>query len=332
MKRAGQEVADLEPIDLVVSIINYRTAALTCACIRSVVPQIAGRAAHVVVVDNASGDGSADEIADWIESEGVGDCVTLIRSPRNSGFSGGHNQAIAAMEARAYFILNSDAYLRDGCIQALCSALANNADAGLIAARLEDEDGTVQTSLFRVPDCWSEVIRAAQTGPVTRLLKRHDQPLEMVSNPAEIGWASFAAIVIRREVFERIGPMDEGYFLYFEDTDFCVTAARSGFAIRYANNARVVHHRGGSAPVKTLSAARKRLPAYYYASRTRLFYKTHGRMGLLAANLGWHLGRIIAALRILVGGSYPRSHAHEARDIWTNFLNPLGDPKAPDGT
>ncbi|WP_417250397.1 glycosyltransferase family 2 protein [Celeribacter sp.] len=321
----------LEPLDMVVSIINYRTAALTCACLATVVPQVRGRAARVVVVDNASGDGSDDEIADWIAREGAGDCVTLIRSQRNSGFSGGHNQTIEAFNARAYFILNSDAYLREGCIDALMVALEAHPRAGLIGTRLEAEDGTAQPTFFRMPGAMSEMIRAARTGFVTRALRRFDLPLPNPPQSAEIGWASFAAIVVTRQVIEAIGPMDDGYFLYFEDTDYGVRTKRAGFDIAYAPDARVVHYCGGSSPVESLNAARKRLPAYYYASRTRLFYKTHGRMGLLAANLAWHAGRVIAAARVLVGGSYPRANENEARDIWTNFLDPLGDPKAPSG-
>ena len=126
-----------------------------------------------------------------------------------------------------------------------------------------------------------------------------------------------------------IGPMDEGYFLYFEDSAYCLRARRAGWQIVHAPAARAVHLRGGSAPVKRLAAARHRLPGYYYASRTRFLYQAHGWAGLLAANLGWHLGRMLAWCRLLAGRDVPRAAAGEGRDIWTNFLDPLGDRLAP---
>lgn len=319
-------------MELVVSIINFRTAELTCACIDSVVPQARNLDAKIVIVDNASGDGSDDVIEEHISQNDLGDQVMLIRSPSNEGFSGGHNQAISAIEAAFYFVLNSDAIIRDGCLAELLEKARIQPKTGLFAPRLEHEDGTVQTSCFRTPGPLSELIRAANTGAVTKLFRGSDQPLPHPHISQDIGWVSFAAVLLRRETIEDIGQMDEGYFLYFEDTDYCVQATRGGWGIEYVPNARVVHFRGGSAPVKTLHAARKRLPAYYYASRSRVMYKTHGWLGLLAANLLWHFGRGIAAIRPLLGASYPRANANEGRDIWTNFLSPLGDRRAPKGS
>ena len=147
--------------------------------------------------------------------------------------------------------------------------------------------------------------------------------------PAEIEWASFACIVVRREVVEAIGPMDEGYFLYFEDAEYCLRARRAGWRIAWVPDAVAVHFRGGSGPVKALAAARKRMPAYYYASRTRFLYQAHGRLGLWAANAAWFAGRGIAQLRRLVGRAVPRANAAEARDIWINARTPLGPRRAP---
>ncbi|MEN8838226.1 MAG: glycosyltransferase family 2 protein [Celeribacter marinus] len=321
----GDEAARATAFEVVVSIINFRTADMTLACVQSVLCQIGHLHAHVVVVDNASNDGSVEKIEAWIAAQPNGAPVSLIRSADNSGFSGGHNQAVSAFNSKLYFVLNSDAVLREGCLEQLIKQAQIQPKAGLFAPRLEGEDTQVQTSCFQNPTPVSELIRAAQTGYVTRLFARYDQPLSMPPVATDIGWASFAAIMIRREVIESIGLMDEGFFLYFEDTDYCIAAARAGWSIAYVEPARVVHFRGGSAPVKKLGAAGKRLPAYYYASRTRLFYKAYGWHGLVAANLLWHVGRCIAAARVLVGGSYPRAVAYEARDIWINVRTPLGD-------
>lgn len=321
------------PFDLVVSIINFRTAQMTLTCVQSVLADLAACAgtvsAHIVVVDNASGDGSAEEIAAWIDSQPADLPVTLVRSATNSGFSGGHNQGITAREARFYLVLNSDAILRPGFCQTILEAAENDPKAGLFAPRLEYDDGEQQISCFRIPTPASELIRGAATGPVTRMFKGYDVPLSMPPEPDQIGWASFACILLRDEMVRQIGLMDEGYFLYFEDTEYCLRARRAGWEIRHVPEAQAVHYRGGSAPVKSLARERKRLPAYYYASRTRLFYQAHGRVGLIAANLLWHLGRGIAAARRLVGKPVPRANAAEARDIWINVTTPLGKSHAP---
>ena len=314
-----------------VSIINYNTGPLTIDCVISVLADLDGLDAQVVVVDNASADGSADTIAAWIAAQPAPCPVRLVRSPVNTGFSGGHNIGIAAAPAEFHLLLNSDASLRPGALRALLDAADAVPDAGLFGPRIEHEDGTQQTSCFRFPGPASELISAAASGPVTALLKRHDVPLDMPPDPASIDWASFACILLRGAMVTRLGPMDEGYFLYFEDAEYCLRARRAGWRVVHVPQARVVHLRGRSGPVKQLAAEKARLPAYYWASRTRFLHQAHGRTGLLAANLLWWAGRAVAWLRPLTGRPVPRTNTRAGRDLWTNFLDPLGDRRAPEG-
>lgn len=329
MQAASTAVPDAPAPDILVSIINYRTAAMTLEAVRSVLADTGGLAVETVVVDNASGDGSADAIADWIAAQDPPVPVRLLRSPGNTGFSGGHNQGIAAGRAAFYLVLNSDALVRPGCLAALLEAARADPAAGILAPRLVGEDGTVQTSCFRTIGPFSELIRAAGSAPVSAALRRYETALGPEPDPALIDWVSFAGVLLRREAVEAAGPMDEGYFMYFEDGDYCRRIRAAGWTIRRVPEARIVHHRGGSAPVKRLAAQMKRLPPYFYAARTRHFRKTHGRLGPWAANLCWHLGRAIAWTRPLLGKPVPPVPARQARDIWTNILDPLGDRRAP---
>ena len=310
-------------VTLAVSIINYRTPDLTIGAVQSVRDELGDRDAMVVIVDNASGDGSPETIAEWLSDTGD-QRLSLIRSGDNSGFSGGHNQGMAACpDADFYLILNSDAVLRPGFFDAILDAAGAAPDAGLIAPRLEDEDGVVQTSCFRFASAASELERAAASGPVSRLLRHHVVALPPSPAPETIGWASFACILLRGDMVREIGPMDEGYFLYFEDAEYGLRARQAGWGVRYAPDARAVHFRGGSGPVKALHAAKKRLPRYFWRSRTRFFRQAHGLFGPLMANLAWMLGRGLAASRRLVGRETPPPHEQEWRDIWTGFLHPL---------
>lgn len=322
------------PKTLSVSIINYRTGDLTIACVQSVLEaarQETDLSIHTVVVDNASGDGSADQIANWIEREDLADQVTLVRSPTNTGFAGGHNQGMTARPSDYVLVLNSDAAVRPGAFSTLVSAAQNAPSVGFVAPRLEDPDGTPQVSCFRAHSPRSELIRTAVTGTVTQALKRHEVALGINPDPAQIEWMSFACILLRREMIDAIGLMDEGYFLYFEDAEYGLRGRRAGWGCAYVPAARVIHYRGGSGPVKALQKAKKRLPRYYYCARSRFFCQQHGRAGLLAANLCWHLGRGIAHLRWLAGRRPVPMAEHEARDIWINFMSPLNGPRGAPG-
>jgi N-acetylglucosaminyl-diphospho-decaprenol L-rhamnosyltransferase len=315
--------------DLVVSIINYRTAEMTIRCVETVLPALNGIDGHVALVDNFSDDGSVEKLQAWIDGLGPGAPVSLTASPTNTGFSGGHNIGIRARKGRFYLIFNSDAELKPDAAQALLDSAAANPRAGLIGSRLEYENGEVQVSCFRFPSVWSELIRAAGTGLVTKLLARHNVPLSIPPDPGQIDWVSFASVMARAEMIDQIGMMDEGYFLYSEDTEYSWRARQAGWGVVYEPRARAIHHRGGSAPVKAQAAAKKRVPAYFYASRSRFMATAHGRAGLIAANLAWHLGRGVAMLRILMGSKNHRTVAHEAYDIWTNALDPFGDRRQP---
>ncbi len=314
---------------IAISIINYRTGPMTIECVQSVLADIGELDSQVVVVDNASGDGSADQIADWIAAQPAGTPVTLLRSDQNTGFSGGHNLGMAAVRADYYLILNSDALLRPGFLAQILAAADANPQAGLVAPQIETDDGDIQASCFRFHSPASELIRGAATSPVTRVLQRHVVALPSPADPEAVEWASFACILLRGAMVDQIGPMDEGYFLYFEDAAYCLGAHRAGWGIVQETRAVAVHYKGGSGPVEALGAARKRLPAYYYSARTRFFYQAYGHTGLLLANLMWLSGRGLAHLRRFAGKSVPKAKDTEARDLWTNFLRPLGSRHAP---
>jgi hypothetical protein len=315
--------------DIGISIINYRTADLTIDCAGSVLNQIGEVDAEIAIVDNYSDDGSVETLETWMAGLPEGSPVRLVRSPSNTGFSGGHNQGMAAIAARTYLLLNSDAFLRPGFLKRILAAARDNPGTGFIAPRLEGREGDVQNSCFRFPGPLSEFIRGANSGPITRILKPYDVPLGPNPDPKQIDWASFACILLNGPMVREIGPMDEGYFLYFEDAEYCLRARRAGWCIRHCPEAVAVHFRGGSGPVKSLASRGKRLPSYFYSSRTRFMYQAHGRAGLWAANVLWFLGRGIAEMRRFTGRKENNFHEAELRDIWTNFWIPLGPRHAP---
>lgn len=317
------------PHDVVISIINFRTGDLTLQSVRSVLADMDGIDARIVIVDNFSGDGSAEQIADWITDQPEGTPVQLVRSPVNSGFSGGHNQGIAAAEAEYYLLLNSDAVLKPGFLCRMLATARAHPETGFVAPLIEYDDGDIQDSCFRFHSPLSELIRAARSSVVTRAFRRYEVSLGTDPDPTEIRWASFSCILLSDRMIQDIGPMDEGYFLYFEDVEYCFRAHQAGWGILQERDAHAVHFRGGSGPVKTLYKERARLPRYYYSSRTRFFYQAHGWPGLIAANLLWYVGRAVKHLTRLTGRRIKPMTKAEGRDIWTNAAHPLGPRFAP---
>ena len=139
----------------------------------------------------------------------------------------------------------------------------------------------------------------------------------------ECDWVSGACMAIRREVLDAIGPFDEGFFLYYEEVDFCRRARRAGWSCWLAADARVMHLEGAATGIKT---AGQRRPPYWFASRRRFFVKAYGIGGLVLADLLWALGRTSLVLRRALGLGGRGNQAHEPSRMTSDLL--LGDVRA----
>ena len=313
-------------------IVNFQTPQLTVDCLdaldkeNSTVVQV-----NTLIVDNNSGDDSVKVLDTWINSSSYSDQHQLVAHTSNNGFSSGNNIGIKASTSEYVLLLNSDTIVRPGAIDLLVKTLQDNPQMGMASPRLEWTDGTPQESCFRFHRPINELIRSAATGPITRLFKRYEVPLMVSDNVIYPEWTSFACVLVRRQVFEDIGLLDEEFFMYFEDVDFCKRAREAGWNIIHNPEAHVVHLRGGSSPVKSQAAKKKRLPRYFYESRSRYYHKHFGRFGLFRANIYWHLGWLVAMGRKLFSNSYqPNICEKQWRDIWTNFCNPAAPYIHPD--
>jgi len=309
---------------LTVVVINYKTPQLTIDCLTSLLSELSSIDAKVIVVDNASNDTSCELIQKWIDKQDYSEQIELIASVKNTGFSGGNNIGIQATEAEYYLLLNSDTLVRPGAIKILLDAAKADSSIGIISPRLEWLDTTPQESCFKFHTPISELISSAKTGIISKILYSFIVAQQVCSEKKEYDWTSFACVLVRAEVFDDIGLMDDGFFMYYEDVDFCYKVKKAGWKILNTPDAHFVHLRGGSSPVKQQTKLRKRLPRYFYESRTRYFYSIYGRLGLLAANLLWLLGYGISLVRSLLSQKYtPSASACQWRDIWINFLTPI---------
>lgn len=308
---------------LSIVIVNFRTPKFVIDCLTTLLPELDSVDARVVIVDNHSADDSAEKIQTWLTQYDVTGKVLFVQSEHNAGFAGGNNIGIKSCNARHYLLLNSDTLIRPGAIHIILDTAMRYPEAGLISPRLEWPDGTGQESCFRFLMPFSELIAASQTGVVAWLFSRYIVALPVQTQIARPQWTSFACVLVRDEVFQQVGLLDDGYFMYFEDAEFCHRARKAGWKIVHNPEARVVHLRGGSSPVKQQTKLKKRVPKYYYESRTRYFYQTCGWLGLTSANLLWWLGRVVSGTRQLLGRSDKAAIERQWLDIWTNWRNPL---------
>lgn len=316
-------------IKLAVIILNYKTPQLVIDCLQSLSSEVDTAQHRVIVVDNDSNDGSVEKIRGAIATHHWSTWSEVLPSPVNGGFSAGNNVGIKAIDAEAYLLLNSDTIVRPGAIATLLTTMAQHPEAGLMSPRLEWPDTTPQISCFRYQSPFSELIGSANTSFFTTLLHKFHVPLPIAEQPCEPEWTSFACVLIRKEVIDQVGLMDEGYFMYYDDIDYCRQARNAGWSILHNPAARVVHLRGGSGSVKSDVANRNRPRPYLYASRSRYFSKYYGPFGLLFANAMWLLGRSVSLIRELTGQKKPHTCEHTAQDIWMNWLNPLKSALTP---
>jgi N-acetylglucosaminyl-diphospho-decaprenol L-rhamnosyltransferase len=300
-------------------VLNYCTADLALQAAASAQADLDPSQDVVVIVDNRSPDGSADRIEAALNERSWPN-VRLVRSPSNGGFAAGNNVGIRSVDAEAYLLLNSDTIMRPGATGALWDAAQSDEAIGVASPLLCWEDGEPQISCFRPLSPMSELIRGAQTSVVTKLLSNWDVPLGVQTRRVDVDWTSFAAVLIKRRVFETVGLLDEGFFMYFEDTDYCRLVREAGFRIVNEPAARVVHLRGKSSPVKEATRLKKRRPPYYYAARTRYFRRAFGPAGPWMANGLWTVGLAVAASRTLLQGKESPLVQGEFFDNWRGIL------------
>ncbi len=304
----------LSPLNVI--ILNYATPDLAIASAESVLPQIEAIAGRLILVDNASPDNSAEKLKAWAASK-AGAPVDIILSPVNGGFAAGNNLGIKAGDAEFYLLLNSDTIVEPGALETLLGAMKARPKLGLAGPLILDEDGAIAVSRFRKRTPFSEFVEA--TGLDFFYERHREHVVPVFENEADApDWISFACVMIRKAVIDEVGLLDENYFMYFEDSAYCLKAAEKGWRGARIDEARVRHFEAKSSGVEDAAAGHKRLPRYFYAARARYFIDHYGRAGLLAANLFWLAGRAVNYARILTLKPPKKTAKGRALDIWAS--------------
>lgn len=306
---------------VLVVVLNYRTPELVIRCLESLNRELAQtESMHVVVTDNASGDDSATLIQSTIDSRGWTWC-TFKPLPRNGGYSYGNNAGIQPFldrdDAPEYvMLLNPDAYVRPGAVQTLVEFMDANAEVGIAGARVEDERGERAASAFRFPSVTTEMLHGFKLGVLDRALDKHQTFYELGDEPRRVDWVTGAAMMIRRQVFDEVGLLDEGYFLYFDEVDFCWRASQAGWAIHHVPTSTVVHLQAQSTQITDIRKRQPRYPDYWFESRRRFFVKNRGKLRAVLADLAFLTGYSTFRVRSIIQRKPNREPPH----FWWDFV------------
>jgi N-acetylglucosaminyl-diphospho-decaprenol L-rhamnosyltransferase len=291
---------------LLVIIANYKVAHLTIECLRSLaeeIDQVPGT--HVAVCENGTGDDSAQRIQCAIDDGGWNAWCTLTAVNPNLGFTGGNNiilrPALQAADPPQYvLLLNADTTVHQYALRRLVDFMDEHPRVGVAGSGLENPDGSPQRSAFRFLSAWSEFEASINLGLVSRALKRWIVALPLPNHACEVDWVSGASMIIRSEVFQDIGVLDQGYYTHYEDIDFCYNAHKAGWAVCYVPDSRVTHLVGQSTGL-TVADPKRRFPPYFFGARRRYFLKNYGPIHAALADAGLICGLAIWRLRVLFG-------------------------------
>ncbi|EMR14357.1 putative glycosyltransferase [Methylophaga lonarensis MPL] len=294
-------------IQTLVIIVNYKTPELTSKAVLSALSEIETTDV-ICVVDNFSNDNSCEVIGSFIDRNQLSDRVFLLNLEKNLGYSSGNNAGIeyAIRELNLapsyYYLLNPDTMVHKGSTLELVSFLQKTPSAAIAGSCIVDETGQLRNSAFRFPSWLSELESSLRFSPVSRLLAKHRVSFDnsKISAPCQTDWVAGASMMIRAEAYHQLGGLDNHYFLYFEETDFCKRALRANWQCWYVPTSVVMHYEGKSTGVSSKDKSRRRRPAYWFESRQRYFRKNHGLFYTLFADSIFILGFSVWRLRRLI--------------------------------
>lgn len=226
-------------MDLSIIILNYKSKGLVRQCVKTIGLYASKASCEIIVVDNDSRDGVGAMLAEKHPE------VRFIQSPANIGYAAGNNLGIAAARGRYVVIMNPDITVMPGALDAMTAYMDAHQDVGVLGPKLVHPDGSIDASCYRFPDYAIPVYRRTPLGklPSARravssyLMEDYDH-----EETRDVDWLLGAVLMVRRTALEKVGPLDERYFLYFEDTDWCRRFWQAGWRVVYYTGTKMVHY------------------------------------------------------------------------------------------
>ena len=285
-------------IDVAIIIVSWNVRDLLAACLASL-----PRSAEIVVVDNASSDGSVEMVREQFPS------AVVLPNQRNRGFTGGNNDGLRIAAGQLILFLNPDTVVDTRALPLMVEYLETHPTVGVVGPQLRYGDGTPQSSRRRFPTLAAALMESTplawhwppSLNPWARRYHMGDQPAD---RPQAVDWLVGAAIMTRREVVDGVGPFDEGYCMYSEELDWQRRVKQAGWQIVYLPQAVITHYEGKSSE-QAIAARHIR----FNRSKVRYFEKHHSASAasvLRLALLGMFAGEwALEAVKYLLGSQRP---------------------------
>jgi hypothetical protein len=267
-------------VDLSIIIVNWNTKEYLLQCVDSILQNKGSIPMEIIVIDNGSRDRSGEEVKRQFPG------LHLIENGRNLGFAKAVNQGLRVSSGKYSLLLNPDTQLREEGIEKLVSFMESHAEAGIAGAQLLNGDGSKQNSIANFPTLTTELLNKS----LLRLLfpkkfpgKEKDYP-----EPIEVDSVIGACMMVRRDAVEQVGLLDEDYFLFLEETDWCYRMKRAGWKVYHIPQAEIYHFQGKSA-----EKDKKRAKVEFYRSRYHFFKKNRG-------SLQWFILLIGSVIKLVI--------------------------------
>lgn len=269
--------------DLSIIIINWNTKEDLLRCIESIYQNKGKVTEEIIMVDNGSHDGSVYELKRVFPS------VLIIQNEINVGFARAVNQGLQIASGRYFLLLNPDTGLKGGVIEELYFFMENHPEIGVVGPQLLNDDGSKQNSIANFPSLTTELLNKS----FLKFLfpKRYPGKERNYSRPIEVDSVIGACMMVRRKAIEEVGLLDEDYFLFLEETDWCYRMKKAGWKVYHVPDAEVIHFQGKSA-----GQNKKKAKIEYFRSRYLFFKKHRGFLQYLILKIGVMIRLIIESI------------------------------------
>jgi len=264
-------------------VVSYNTRKLTLECLQALSVALEGVPAEVIVVDNASSDGSVEAIRREFPQ------ISVLANDRNLGFGAANNQGMRQGHGRYFLLLNSDAFAEPGAIATLVRYMEENPTVAAAGPRLLNADGSLQVSCFPFPTpfrAWVENLWLPKVLPHTS--RWGDYRKWNHDSPRLVDWVVGACLLVRREAYEQVGGFDEQFFMYAEESDWQRRMRDAGWQIGFTPAARVRHLGGASG-----AAEKPAINRHFFRSLDYYQIKHHGLTGLVTLRAAMAVGSLL---------------------------------------
>lgn len=288
---------------LSVIIVNYNTREMTLKCLESIRADIEGIESEVILVDNASSDGSVEAIREqcpW---------VNVIASPKNLGFGAGNNLGLKIAQGDYFLLINTDALPHPGATRTLIEYLKNHPKTAVVGPKLLNADGSTQQSCFRFPSPTRAWMENLWISSVFRRISFVDDYRGWAHDQERaVDFVIGACILVRKSVYNKIGGFDERFFMYAEESDWMFRMHQAGWTISFTPTAVVTHLGGASG-----ASEKPKINQMFFESLDNYELKHHGWIGLISLRIAMTIGCTLRAILWTLVGLVSRSKRDLAR-------------------